>query len=199
MTRSFLRSFRSLFNPSYQKIIASSTTVFLLTFFCIICLSSFKMIPSWEYWRWLALGVMATIVLLILSYITLLFLIKFQKTAFARNKTFFQKLKVLVFPISIFIIYGLFLFCFLLICFWITYLAFTGEKLIGQLNYPSYGKTIYVYAEKQCFFDCSLDYSFWLQQGWLPVTRKIATINIDNDYINPGSEKEKEIYETYLA
>jgi hypothetical protein len=35
--------------------------------------------------------------------------------------------------------------------------------------------------------------------SWLPVTRKIATINIDNDYINPGSEKEKEIYETYLA
>lgn len=56
------------------------------------------------------------------------------------------------------------------------------EKLIGHLNYPSYGKTIYVYAEKRCFFDCNLYYLFWLQYGWLPVMHSIANLEAKYDY-----------------
>ncbi len=199
MIRNFFRSFRSLFqHPNPQKINAAILSITVLPILYILGIFPLKMVPSWEYILWVTSSLMLAIFGIILFYLIGLLLIRFKQALFTGNKTFDQRSRELFTPVCLSLLLAL--FCYVAYCsawfiVWVDEIS--EEKLIGQLNYPSYGKTIYVYAEKRCFFDCSLYYSFWLPYPWLPVMHSITKFESNYDY-GQSQQEEKASYNAYL-
>ncbi len=199
MIQNFSRLFHSLFqHPSLQKINAAILSITVLPILYVIGIWSVKLIPSWEYISGFISSTMLAIFGLSLFYLIGLILIRFKQSLFTGNKNFDQRSRELFKPVFLSLILGL--FCYVL--YWSAWFMLwedeiSEEKLIGQLNYPSYTKTIYVYATKTCFFDCSLYYSFWLPYPWLPVMHSIAAFESTYNY-GQSQQEEKASYDAYL-
>ena len=202
MIQNFFRLFRSLFrHPSLQKINAAILSITVLPILYILGILLLKMVPSLEYVLWVTSSLGLAIFGVSLFYLIGLLLIRFKQALFTGNKTFYQRSRELFAPVCLSLILGV--FCYVL--YWSAWFIAWGyeisdEKLIGQLNYPSYTKTIYVYADTSCFFDdCSLYYSFWVPYPWLPVMHSIANFKSNYDYgAMPSKQGEKAIYDAYL-
>jgi hypothetical protein len=201
MIRNFFPLFRSLFqHPSPQKINAAILSITVLPILYVIGIWSLKLIPSWQYISWFTSLIMLVIFGTSLSYLIGLILIRFKQALFTENKTFEQRSRKLFAPVFFSLVLAL--FCYFL--YWSAWFIawsdeISDEKLIGHLNYPFYGKIIYVYAEKRCFFDCSLYYSFWLPYPWLPVMHSITNFETNYDYGAMQSQQgEKASYDAYL-
>ncbi|HEY9613232.1 hypothetical protein [Allocoleopsis sp.] len=199
MIGNFFRLFRSLFgHPSTQKINAAILSITVLPILYILGILPLKMVPSWEYVLWFTSSLVLAIFGVSLFYLIGLLLIRFKHALFTGNKTFDQRSRELFAPVCLSLLLAVFCYVVYWSAWFIVWVdEISEEKIIGHLNYPSYGKTIYVYAEKRCFFDCSLYYSFWLPYRWLPVMHSIANFETNYNY-GQSQQEEKASYDAYL-